>query len=211
MSDLLLNRRAVIKTAAIATAGGLLNSRLWGQDAKPAARTLAGTGTFGGTVSSLSKPIVETAGGQGAGLFPQRNVDIWAQRYLPSPHPRAGHVVFWRQSNPNPGRACAVACLMATPARSFRAAFRVGTIKRKETKIIFCSIAPSAHKEWVKTVCDSMSGRRPPTPTGNFRSWSYLHGGGVYRRVAATICFPMTERIWRAAMTWCNGHRPITG
>ena len=64
MSDLLLNRRAVIKTAAIATTGSLLSSRLWAQDTTSAARPRAGAGAAGGPVSSLLKPIVETTVGK---------------------------------------------------------------------------------------------------------------------------------------------------
>lgn len=46
MSDLLLNRRAVIKTAAIATTGSLLSSRLWAQDTTPTARPQTVTRIF---------------------------------------------------------------------------------------------------------------------------------------------------------------------
>src|SRR5580700_9739158 len=75
-SDLLLNRRAVIKTAAIVTAGSLLNSRLWAQETTPAARPRAGAGAVGGPVSSLLKPVVETTSGKVRG-YSVNDTDIF--------------------------------------------------------------------------------------------------------------------------------------
>ena len=64
MSDLLLNRRAVIKTAAVVTTGSLFSSRLGAQKTMPTAQPQAGGGAVGGPVSSLVKSIVETTSGK---------------------------------------------------------------------------------------------------------------------------------------------------
>ena len=101
MSDLLLNRRAVIKTAAIVTAGSLFSSRLWAQKTTPTARPQAGAGAVGGprTVSSLSQPVVETASGNVRG-YSRNGTDIF--KGIPFGTPTGGARRFLAPVKPQP-------------------------------------------------------------------------------------------------------------
>ncbi|MCX6903214.1 MAG: carboxylesterase family protein [Verrucomicrobia bacterium] len=99
MSDLLLNRRAVIKKAAIVATGSLLSSRLWAQKTTPTARPRAAAGAGGGPVSSLLKPIVETTAGKVRG-YSLKGTDIF--KGIPYGAPMGGARRFLAPVKPQP-------------------------------------------------------------------------------------------------------------
>ena len=163
VSEQFLNRRAVLQAALVA-ASGAASTQLSAQSAAPAVPPWAGGRTIVGSVSSLSKPIVETTAGKVRG-YSMNGVNTF--KGIPYGAPTGGARRFLAPAKPEPWAGVRSCLSYGHACPGLSGIPEDGDNSRQGMKMPSCCIAPTARKAMQRTACVSTCGRLRPAPTAN--------------------------------------------